>query len=471
MQATSQRHRIQVSHSTAELLEKAGKESWLQKRVDDSSESEHSDRKDTYWVVITSPLVRSNASTYSQRSAASLRSTKSGKSSKSGSICGVDNVCDNTPKRPKRRQVWESEDNFIMSLPPMSRAAKNKRMAGWIIKLFRTHLLKIISHRGDQRNSTSFEINESVLFRVRKGADSPVGELVPSIRQWQNLFPSDRSGIISNDPSELEIDTVIARQLRDLVIKLSSLFEESNPYHNFETACQTTMSVSKLLNRCLALDNNDMDMSAQASLSSTRNYMTGISSSPLAQFALTFASLVHDLGRQGTSHNVNEDSKAQQHSINLAWETLIDPSYKALQRCLFSSEEDLLMFRQLLVNCVLATDLHNEKAIQERTNRWEKTFSVESSLQGEDIDMKATVVVECLVQASALSYYMQHWKNYSKWSERHFREKCMAYENGAKSNPAETWYEEELIFFDTHVIPLAKRLSTSGVFGVACKFC
>ena len=472
MQATSQRHRIQVSHTTAELLEKAGRESWIRKRVEATAESDNTGRKDTYWVVLTNPLGRGgNASTYSQRSIASLRSTKSSKSSKSGSICGLDNVCDNTPTRPKRRQVWESEDNFIMALPPMSRAAKNKRMVGWVVKLFRSHLSKIISYRGDRRKSSAFEIDESVIFRVRKGFDNPMDERVSSIKQWQSQFSSDRSSVVSNEISEAEIGVVIARQLRDLVSKLSSLFEEANPYHNFETACQTTMSVSKLLNRCLALDNDDLDaMSCQASLSSARHYMTSISSSPLAQFTLAFAALVHDLGRKGTSNCANEESKSQQHSINLAWETLLDPSYKELHQCLFGSEEDLLMFRQLLVNCVLATDLHNEKAIEERTNRWDKAFNVGSSLHDEDMDMKATVVVECLVQASGISYYMQHWKNYTKWSERHFREKCMAYDNGSLFNPSETWYEEELAFFDTHVIPLAKRLSASAVFGVACKY-
>lgn len=43
-----------------------------------------------------------------------------------------------------------------------------------------------------------------------------------------------------------------------------------------------------------------------------------------------------------------------------------------------------------------------------------------------------------------------------------------AFEEGrAEKNPAETWYEGEIGFFDFYIIPLAKKLSDCGVFGVS----
>mmetsp|Transcript_3278 Transcript_3278/g.8753 ORF Transcript_3278/g.8753 Transcript_3278/m.8753 type:complete len:112 (-) Transcript_3278:165-500(-) len=36
-----------------------------------------------------------------------------------------------------------------------------------------------------------------------------------------------------------------------------------------------------------------------------------------------------------------------------------------------------------------------------------------------------------------------------------------------KADPSVGWYEGELSFFDHYLIPLAKKLSTCGVFGVA----
>ena len=43
-----------------------------------------------------------------------------------------------------------------------------------------------------------------------------------------------------------------------------------------------------------------------------------------------------------------------------------------------------------------------------------------------------------------------------------------AYQNGrADKHPGETWYEGEIGFFDNYIVPLAKKLSDCGVFGVS----
>ncbi|KAL7569397.1 hypothetical protein ACA910_010481 [Epithemia clementina (nom. ined.)] len=43
-----------------------------------------------------------------------------------------------------------------------------------------------------------------------------------------------------------------------------------------------------------------------------------------------------------------------------------------------------------------------------------------------------------------------------------------AYKQGrAEKNPAEFWYQGEIGFFDFYIIPLAKKLSDCGVFGVS----
>jgi hypothetical protein len=63
---------------------------------------------------------------------------------------------------------------------------------------------------------------------------------------------------------------------------------------------------------------------------------------------------------------------------------------------------------------------------------------------------------------------MQHWHIYKKWNERLFCEMWRAYKAGrAETNPADSWYRGELGFFDFYIIPLAKKLSDCGVFGVS----
>jgi hypothetical protein len=43
-----------------------------------------------------------------------------------------------------------------------------------------------------------------------------------------------------------------------------------------------------------------------------------------------------------------------------------------------------------------------------------------------------------------------------------------AYQSGrAEKDPSEFWYKGELGFFDFYIIPLAKKLSDCGVFGVS----
>ena len=62
----------------------------------------------------------------------------------------------------------------------------------------------------------------------------------------------------------------------------------------------------------------------------------------------------------------------------------------------------------------------------------------------------------------------QHWHIYQKWNERLFHEMYEAYIHGrTETDPTTGWYKGELWFFDNYVIPLAKKLSYCGVFGVS----
>ena len=116
-----------------------------------------------------------------------------------------------------------------------------------------------------------------------------------------------------------------------------------------------------------------------------------------------------------------------------------------------------------------------------RKQRWNKAFSSggpgsshayekqESALTSkEDVDRKATIVIEHIIQASDIAHTMQHWHVYKKWNSRLFEELYQAYVEGrAEKDPSEGWYQGELGFFDFYIIPLAKKLKECGVFGVS----
>ena len=59
------------------------------------------------------------------------------------------------------------------------------------------------------------------------------------------------------------------------------------------------------------------------------------------------------------------------------------------------------------------------------------TASVSSSMKiRDDVNRKATIVIEHLIQASDVSHTMQHWEVYREWNKNLLREMYQAYQAG-----------------------------------------
>ena len=205
-------------------------------------------------------------------------------------------------------------------------------------------------------------------------------------------------------------------------------------------------------------------------------------SDPLTQFAVILAALIHDVDHRGVPNNIlaNEEPElaavyhnkavAEQNSVDIAWECLMDPRFEQLRKCIYGDNEaELKRFRVLLVNCVMSTDIFDKELSALRKARWQKAFSVpDEDAATEDINRKATIVIEHLIQASDVSHTMQHWHVYQKWNEKLFQEIYTAYQlRRSEKDPSEGWYQGEIWFYDHYVIPLAKKLKDCGVFGVS----
>jgi len=164
----------------------------------------------------------------------------------------------------------------------------------------------------------------------------------------------------------------------------------------------------------------------------------------------------------------------EQHSLDLAWSLLEESGFANLRRCIFSTHDEYKRFSQLTVNCVIATDIFDKEMKLFRDSRWEKAFkskhpSQDSTTAIDDWSSKATIIIECIIQASDVSHTMQHWHVYQKWNTCLFNEMYTAYKNGRSDrHPAIGWYEGELRFFDNYIIPLATKLRECEVFGVSC---
>jgi 3'5'-cyclic nucleotide phosphodiesterase len=266
------------------------------------------------------------------------------------------------------------------------------------------------------------------------------------------------------------------------------------------------MSVTKLLSRIVAPSDvlrDYRDCTNKSDLISTlHDHTYGITSDPLTQFACVFSALIHDVDHSGVPNTqlVTENielaqrykgkSIAEQNSIDLAWNLLMQDEYKELCHAICHTKSEFKRFRQLLVNTVLATDIMDKELKNIRNVRWANAFegseksvttnrddqntaSVQASSTPQEttldqVNRKATVVIEHMIQASDISHTMQHWHIYRKWNQLFFLECHEAYAQGRTNvDPSITWYEGELGFYDYYIIPLAKKLKECGVFGVS----
>ena len=157
--------------------------------------------------------------------------------------------------------------------------------------------------------------------------------------------------------------------------------------------------------------------------SKLHDHTFGLTSDPLTLFACAFSALIHDVDHCGVPNSVlikeNGDlaklyqnkSIAEQNSVDLSWAVLMEDSYADLRAAIFETKDEQDHFRQIVVNCVMATDIMDPNLKADRNKRWGLAFGgtpARNTLVREDDNRKATVVIEHLLQASDIAHTMQH---------------------------------------------------------------
>jgi hypothetical protein len=235
------------------------------------------------------------------------------------------------------------------------------------------------------------------------------------------------------------------------------------------------LSSLKLLNRVVS---GASQLSQMSSTVESHFATFGIASDPLTHFVVVLAAIVHDAGHPGltnaelidSNHKLSkmysQKSIAECHSIYLTLKTL--DKYKLLQRSIYKTEEECYRFRDLLCHSVLATDIIGNKL----DTLWALAFDDSLAESHDDVssllNRRASVALQLIIQASDVAHTMQHWHVYTKWNEKLFLERYLAYKSGLSClDPCIGWYEGELSFLDKYVIPLAKRLRECKIYGVS----
>ncbi|KAG7366318.1 adenylate/guanylate cyclase [Nitzschia inconspicua] len=338
----------------------------------------------------------------------------------------------------------------------------------------------VATNLSSSNHSDQPERSVKVLEHTNEAIANKTGRLV----DWNTDVLSRRiTAILKNevtlvDPGmveHVELSPTAIKQLHHFVQIIASMYND-NPFHNFSHASHVTLSIEKMLS---TVERNNEFASG---------YANNICNDPLAQFSAVLAALIHDCDHYGIGNTTLVEEKnpiailyegkspAENHSLSLGWELLMEPQFSELVKCICGKDrKEVERLKDLLTKAVLATDVFDKELKEERDKEWEKVFGSDNNndlndKEAEQLDkVKATIVMEHLIQASDVVHTMQHWHVYIKWNEHLFEEMTIAYHNGHLSkNPAEFWYQGEIGFFNHYIIPLAKKLKECKVFGVIC---
>lgn len=476
MESTCIRSKIQVSRETAKLLIASKKEKWVTER-EGGVFCKGKGELQTYWL-----------------------------SSQAGS--------DAASSVPELGEGSESPENEDMQLPKgfelvsakagmlqkMAVTAKTKRLVEWNSVLLGKLLKQILLRRKARKGKKKAADAESEA-KFQAAIDSVAnGQAIDEVQDTISLPHFDQKSFSKNvHPDSAEVPDAVLAQLLMFVSRIADLYK-NNPFHNFEHASHVTMSVTKLLSRIVKP--TDMLTGNSSDEKTMHDHTFGITSDPLTQFACVLSALIHDADHYGVSNSTliqendplaakyDNKSVAEQNSVDLCWDILMGSEYAELREAIYTDEDEFVRFRQIIVNIVLATDIMDKELAKSRKKRWEvafsnkaadgppeqstaDTFDDENKLFDDenkqcDVNRRATIVLEHLIQASDVSHTMQHWHVFKKWNQRLFCEVYETYLDGRMdTDPSVGWYKGEIGFFDFYIIPLAKKLETCGVFGVS----
>ena len=112
----------------------------------------------------------------------------------------------------------------------------------------------------------------------------------------------------------------------------------------------------------------------------------GLKKDPLAQLALLFSALIHDVEHKGVSNRqlvlesedlallYNDQSVAEQRSLAVAFAELNQNVYEPLRHVLFPEPDDYRRFRKIVINLVLSTDIASPERTQLVKSKWKEAF-------------------------------------------------------------------------------------------------
>jgi len=458
MESTGMIGKIQVSAETADELIAKGKVHWLKPR-EDKIVAKGKGQLDTFWLEPRKKAM--NASSLHDTHHVAIQISPEAQVQLASGTSKIGSAV-STP-------VSANKVVSIKSLNSSRVATKEQRER--LVEYNTDVLLKPLIQSMSARHTASLKAKKSRSVRQIDHSTETFEPLLAVLAVSDSIPFPDFDPTRVTDAIGMDDATEIRQDLRAYVFEIAALYGDI-PFHNFEHASHVLLATNKLMDR--------MYNQSKMKPSHLHEMTYGISSDPLARFAMLLASLIHDVGHTGIPNAVlvkeearialmyDNESVAEQHSLTLAWKTLMKPRYEKLRSCIYEDNVERKRFRSILVNAVMATDISNRDLLQMRTEKWVRLFPVNRDETAREskarMHERATALLETIIQVANVSHTMQDWTIYRRWNEKLFVEMRLAYGSGRALDPSEHWYRGELAFYDHYVLPLAKRLEESGIY-------
>jgi class 3 adenylate cyclase len=412
IESSGLKNKIHLSQDTANLLIAAGRQLWIQPRAD-KVQLKGKGEVQTYWLALGSSSSRasSDVSDVSDELNAPAHGQAPSKSKQRTQQRYV--------KETVLSSIWKGTSlENVMSVSDVDDGCA--RLVNWNVDVMLGLLKRVVAVRnasGEDTSPLSSDLEKRII-----GQNLVLDEV-------QMVIPlPDFNGEIADKAAQekVYIAPEVEKELRDYIACIASGYKK-NSFHNFEHASHVILSATKLLKRIIEPNEVGPNQKQDITNQDLHEHTYGIGTDPITQFAVVFSALIHDVGHTGVPNGqlAKEDpalaekyihkSVAEQRSVDVAWELLLLPHFQNLRACIYQSKAECLRFRHLVVNSVMATDIFDKELKALRNSRWDRAFHTkekEQALKGEDSHLKATIVIEHIIQASDVAHTMQHWYIY-----------------------------------------------------------
>ena len=265
----------------------------------------------------------------------------------------------------------------------------------------------------------------------------------------QALFNlSDSTGQRGSKAWEVTPENV-KNQLKLFVFQLTFAYKDEAAFFNLEKFCQILMAADKMMKQY------SLTLGFHQQFNAWVKFTVFLAAIIGDVKPSSFGGMARTAGSAEQQHQV-----AYSQALERAWALLMDDSLADLRGYLCVNEQELSCFRQLLVNLVFAGDISGGFNSPKREERWK-------DVSEGDLHQHTAMVLEHISMAAQWTHTMQLWETYKKWNSLCYQELCddLDHNDLIAVDPGVDWFSNELMLFDTVILPLSETLQQANVLG------